>query len=208
MSKHTYDKPYTQPEDIKGAITAINLKKLAVIFRRVGEVPQNFDKTKFRLNKLVAPPLITARNKKTGQAYLELALCVPIIIVLVTGLVCVGLAIDCKLKVEAVARKSARAASKSTSEQMVEVGLHQGQNVANQYKLNISALSITLSGAVDGVVPARGQVVTAQVRYQIRLFGLFNIDVSAKHSEVMDCWRSRAVDDGSSGSCAPPEEQS
>ena len=148
-----------------------------------------------------------SRNKQSGQGFLELALVAPVMIILVLGVVFIGLTFDIKLKTQAVAREAARVASKGNGSGAVTTAIYQAQSVADQYNLSPAALAITISGLSDEATPARGQVVTAEVTYHFKLLGLFNADVAAKDSEVVECWRSRS-NDTSGDSCAPPEEQS
>lgn len=149
---------------------------------------------------------------QAGQGFIELALCIPLMIVFILGIVTVGMAITYKLEITSIAHEAARAIAKSTNDNAASEGVSSAQTLAAHYALTSSSsssttsnLNVEISGVSDGAPPVRGQVVTVSVQYHTQLFGFFSVDITARASDVVDCWRSR--DSSGGGSCVPPAEQ-
>ncbi|MBE7520728.1 MAG: pilus assembly protein [Thermoflexaceae bacterium] len=132
---------------------------------------------------------------ESGQALVEAALAIPVLLVLVFGVVAAGRVVEAKIAVQAAARESSRALAVAPSEEQgVADALTAGENVAAGYGLDGSRLAIELdSGGFD-----RGGTVTSEVRYSVSLSDLpllsfIDVDVGASHSERIDIYRSREV---------------
>ena len=140
--------------------------------------------------------LRTVRQKaggESGQALVEAALAIPVLLVLVFGVVAAGRVVEAKIAVQAAARESSRALAVAPSEEQgVSDALTAGENVASGYGLDGDRLTIELdSGGFN-----RGGTVTSEVRYSVSLSDLpllsfFDVDVGASHSERIDIYRSR-----------------
>lgn len=132
---------------------------------------------------------------ETGQALVEAALAVPVLLVLVFGVVAAGRVTEAKVAVQAAARESGRALAVAPSEEQgVADALAAAEAVAAGYGLDGSQLTIEL----DSGGFARGATVTSDVRYSVSLsdlplLGFVNVDVGASHSERIDIYRSREV---------------
>ena len=132
---------------------------------------------------------------ESGQALVEAALAIPVLLVLVFGVVAAGRVVEAKIAVQAAARESSRALAVAPSEEQgIADALTAGENVANGYGLDGSRLTIEFdSGGFD-----RGGTVTSEVRYSVSLSDLpllsfIDVDVGASHSERIDIYRSREV---------------
>jgi Flp pilus assembly protein TadG len=134
---------------------------------------------------------------ESGQALVEAALAIPVLLVLVFGVVAVGRVTEAKIAVQAAARESSRALAVAPSEERgIADALTAGENVADGYELDGSRLTIDL----DSGGFSRGGTVTSDVQYSVSLSDLpllnfFDVDVGASHSERIDFYRSREVTD-------------
>ncbi|MBE0611107.1 MAG: pilus assembly protein [Dehalococcoidia bacterium] len=134
---------------------------------------------------------------ESGQALVEAALAIPVLLVLVFGVVAVGRITETKIAVQAVARESSRALALAPSEEQgIADALTAGENVAGGYGLDGSRLTIDL----DSGGFSRGGTVTSDVQYSVSLsdlplLNLFDVEVGASHSERIDFYRSREVAD-------------
>ncbi len=140
---------------------------------------------------------ITRRaHDESGQALVEAALAIPVLLVLVFGVVAAGRATEAKIAVQAAARESSRALAVAPSEEQgITDALTAGENVAAGYGLDGNGLTIEL----DSGGFSRGGTVTSEVRYSVSLSDLpllsfVAVDVGASHSERIDIYRSREVD--------------
>jgi Flp pilus assembly protein TadG len=128
-----------------------------------------------------------------GQALLETALVVPLLLLLAFGVVGAGRLVQAQLGVSAVAREAARAAALATgAESAVTLGMAHGQEVAAGYHLTNGSLRVS----VDPGAFARGGAVRASVHYEVALadlplMGWTRIAVSSQHVERLDLYRSR-----------------
>ena len=141
--------------------------------------------------------ITTKVHGESGQALVEAALAIPVLLVLVFGVVAVGRVTEAKIAVQAAARESSRALAVAPSEaQGVADALTAGENVAGGYGLDGSRLTIDL----DSGGFSRGSTVTSDVQYSVSLSDLpllnfFDVEVGARHSERIDFYRSREVAD-------------
>ena len=130
---------------------------------------------------------------ESGQALVEAALVLPVLLVLVFGVVMAGRVVHAKIAVQAAAREASRTLATAASE---EQGLTDANNAARSaadgYGLSANGLSVDLQS--NGF--ARGGTVSASVSYDVGLGGLplldaVGITVSSSHSEQVDPYRSR-----------------
>ncbi len=130
---------------------------------------------------------------ESGQALVEAALAIPVLLILVFGVVAVGRVTEAKIAAQAVARESGRALAVAPSEEQgVADAIATGDAVASGYGLDGSRLSIN----VDSGGFARGGTVTSEVTYSVSLsdlplLGFFEVNVTASHAERIDLYRSR-----------------
>lgn len=132
---------------------------------------------------------------ESGQALVEAALAIPVLLLLVFGVVAVGRVTEAKVAIQAAARESGRALAVAPSEEEgVADALAAAEAVAAGYGLDASRLTVE----VDAGSFARGATVTSEVRYSVSLSDLpllsfIDVEVSASHSERVDIYRSREV---------------
>jgi hypothetical protein len=132
-------------------------------------------------------------QNESGQALVEAALAIPVLLLLVFGVVAVGRVTEAKVAVQAAARESGRALAVAPSEEQgVADAWMAAEAVAAGHGLDGSELRIEL----DSGGFARGGTVSSEVRYSVPLsdlplLGFLNVEVSARHSERIDIYRSR-----------------
>ena len=132
---------------------------------------------------------------ESGQALLEAAIAIPVLLIMVFGVVAAGRMTEAKLAVQASAREASRTLALAPSEQQgMADALVAGHSVAAGYGLADQRLTV----AVDANGFLRGGSVTAQVGYSVPLSDLpllsfFNVEVSSTHSERVDIYRSRTA---------------
>jgi Flp pilus assembly protein TadG len=129
---------------------------------------------------------------ETGQALVELALVIPILLILAFGVVGVGRVIHAQMAVSAVAREAARAEALANSpDEAARDGMVRGQEVAAGYGISSGSLQLT----VDPGSLARGSTVEASARYTVALgdlplLGWAHVTVGSTHRERVDLYRS------------------
>ena len=134
---------------------------------------------------------------ESGQAMVEAAIAVPVLLLLVFGVVAIGRITDAKVAVQAAAREASRTLAVAPSEEQgVADAFDAGHAAAWGYGLAEARLTIGID--TNGFV--RGGEVTADVSYSVPLSDLpllnfFDVDVAASHSERIDFYRSREVAD-------------
>ncbi|MCZ7576316.1 MAG: pilus assembly protein [Dehalococcoidia bacterium] len=132
-------------------------------------------------------------REDSGQALVEAALAIPVLLVLVFGVVAVGRVTEAKIAVQAAARESARALAVAPSEgEGIADALAIGEAVAAGYGLDGGRLIVEVDSGGFG----RGGTVTSDVSYSVSLsdlplLGFFEVNVSASHAERIDLYRSR-----------------
>lgn len=131
--------------------------------------------------------------RQRGQALVETALVVPLLLSLAFGVVGVGRVTQAQLGVAAVAREAALAgAHANNAEQAFARGSARGQEVATGFNLSNGTLALTVDAGTFG----RGGQVRAAVRYMVRLddlplMGWARFVAHSEHSERIDPYRSR-----------------
>ncbi|MFN8472166.1 MAG: TadE/TadG family type IV pilus assembly protein [Anaerolineae bacterium] len=133
------------------------------------------------------------RQTDDGQALVEVALVLPLLLLLAFGVVAVGRVVQAQIGVSAVTREAARVAALAE-----EPGAAQAQGMAagNAAAAGYGLQNGTLRLAVNPGDMARGSRVTAQAAYAISLADLpflnwASVGVSSTHDERVDLYRSR-----------------
>ena len=130
---------------------------------------------------------------ESGQAMVEAAIAVPVLLLLVFGVVAIGRITDAKGAVQAAAREASRTLAVAPSEEEGTAdALAAAQTAALGYGLAEERLAIDIN-ANEFV---RGGEVTADVRYSVPLSDLpllsfFEVEVSSSHTEHVELYRSR-----------------
>lgn len=131
-------------------------------------------------------------KNECGQALVEVALVIPVLLLLAFGVVAVGRVTDAQMGVSAVAREAARAAALANdSGEAASQGVTRGQEVAAGYHLGDGSLQL----AVNAGNFTRGGTVQASARYTVSLgdlplLGWAYITVGSTHLERIDLYRS------------------
>ena len=128
-----------------------------------------------------------------GSALVEVALVLPLLLLLALGVVGVGRVIQARMSVSAVAREAARVAALAQSpDEAAQQGLAAGRAVAVGYGLTNGTLTVRVEpGALE-----RGGAVRASAAYHVSLddlplMGWAGADLAAEHVERIDLYRSR-----------------
>jgi Flp pilus assembly protein TadG len=130
---------------------------------------------------------------EAGQALVEAALVIPVLLLLAFGVVMAGRIAHAKVAVQAAAREAGRTLATASSEsEGVTAALDSARSVAEGYGLSQGSLEV----GVDSGGFQRGGVATAEVSYQVPLADLPLLDrvevtVSSTHAERIDLYRSR-----------------
>lgn len=128
-----------------------------------------------------------------GQALVETALVLPLLLILAFGVIGVGRVTQAQMEVSAVAREAARAGALANDPgDALNQAAARGQAVANAD--NLTNGSLRLSVDVGQFNP--GGAVQATVRYTVSfndlpLLGWARVTVSSTHVERIDLYRSR-----------------
>ncbi len=131
-------------------------------------------------------------TQQRGQALVETALVIPMLLLLAFGVVGVGRVAQSQMGVSAVAREAARSAALANSPAEASLkGLARGQEVATGYRLTNGSLRLM----VDPGGLARGATVRATASYEVALddlplLGWVRVPVSSVHLERTDLYRS------------------
>jgi hypothetical protein len=133
------------------------------------------------------------RRRQAGQALVEVALVVPILLLVGLGVVGVGRVVHARMGVAAVAREAARAgALADTGAEARARGTARGQDVAAGYRLGNGSFQLD----VDPGAFARGDRVRAVARYEVALddlplLGWARVRIESAHAERIELYRSR-----------------
>jgi len=132
-------------------------------------------------------------SRQDGQAIIEMALVVPMLLLLAFGVVAVGRVTQAQMAVSAVARESAASAAMANdAAEAVARGTVRGRAVAEGYHL----ANGTLQFVIDAGTFARGGAVEASAHYEVvlndlPLLGWVRVPVNSHHRERIDPYRSR-----------------
>ena len=139
------------------------------------------------------------RRGERGQALIEVALVIPVLLLLAFGVVGAGRLVHAQMGVAGVVREAARAgALADTAAEARARGEARGQDVARGYRLDNGSFQLT----VDPGGFARGGQVRVAARYEVALedlplLGWARIPVQSTHVERVEMYRSRWAGDGS-----------
>jgi Flp pilus assembly protein TadG len=154
----------------------------------------------------LAPPRLRRQGGENpatgqhGQALVETALTVPLLLLLAFAVIATGRVAQAQLAVAAVAREAARAgASDGTPDAALAAATTRGRQVATGYGLTNGSLEL----AVDVGTLARGDRVRAQAHYIVKiaelpLLGWAQVVVEGRQVERIDVYRSRRPSGGGS----------
>jgi Flp pilus assembly protein TadG len=136
----------------------------------------------------------SARGRdERGQALIEAALVIPVLLLVLFGVIMAGRVVHAKIAVQAAAREASREVATAASESAgVSEGIQTAQSVADGYGLSQERLSVGINA--NGF--QRGDTVTATVTYEVGLgdlplLGRAAVSVASSHSERIDLYRSR-----------------
>jgi hypothetical protein len=130
---------------------------------------------------------------RRGQALVETALVVPLLLILAFGVVAAGRVAHGQMAVSAVAREAARAAALAdTAADARARGIARAREVATGHGLDEEAIDVRVEPGAFG----RGGEVRASVRYVVSLQDLpllsrYSVPVAVSHRERLDLYRSR-----------------
>lgn len=133
------------------------------------------------------------QREERGQALVEAALVIPVLLLVAFGVVMAGRISHAKVAVQAIAREASRELATAPSEDLgVSEALDTARSAADGYGLSQSRLTVDLNA--NGF--ERGGTATAEVSYQVGLgdlplLGRVGVTVSSSHSERIDLYRSR-----------------
>lgn len=140
-------------------------------------------------------PVRRLAAEETGSAMVEVALVLPLLLVLAFGVVMVGRVTHAQIAVQSVAREAARTVAVSPS---AEAGLQSAEAravaVAQGHGLALDRLGVEIDpGAFE-----RGGTVLTRATYDVHLgdlplLGMVGVTVSSSHAERIDQYRSRAA---------------
>ncbi len=128
-----------------------------------------------------------------GQALVEAAMVLPVILVFVFGVVLVGRVTHARVAVQATVREASRALATAPSEAAgVAAARERASAVADGYGLAPDRLQVT----IDSGGFTRGGVATAQASYRVPvadlpLFDRVEVTIRSSHREPIDRYRSR-----------------
>ncbi len=137
--------------------------------------------------------VIRRRVGDRGQALVEAALVIPLLLSLVFGVVAVGRVVQAELGVVAVAREAAKAAAVAqTPAEALASGSARGRETARGYNLTDGSFGLS----VDAGAFERGGQVRASAHYTVSLhdlplLGWASVPLQSSHVERIDLYRSR-----------------
>jgi len=136
---------------------------------------------------------VVCRRRQSGQALVEVALVLPLLLVLVAGVMTVGAIGQTDAALLAVVQEAARAGAVADSPAAAtSQGLARGTAVAAGYGLDTAPTALHL--VVDAGSFQRGGRVWADAEYTVPLttlplFGQSRVVLHQRHAEPVDPWR-------------------
>ncbi len=131
-----------------------------------------------------------------GQALVELAIAIPILLVLALGVVGAGRVIHARVAIDAVAREAARAVATAPDPCDGTIAVARARAVAQGYQgMDLSRLQVSVGGSCE-----RGALRSVQVTYTVRLSDLVpvpfvglpgQVTMGAAASHMVEQYRSR-----------------
>jgi hypothetical protein len=135
-------------------------------------------------------------SRSRGQALVETALVIPVLLVMAFGLIALGRLTQTQMALSAVAREAARTgALANTASDARNVGEQRGLDVGDGYRLARQTLQVR----VDVSRFARCGSVAAQASYDLDfsdlpMLGWARLTLRSTHAEPVDGYRSRLSD--------------
>ena len=132
---------------------------------------------------------------EAGSTLVEVALVLPVLLVLVAGVVMVGRTTHAQVAVQSVAREAARTVAVAPSEmEGLAAAEARTQSVAAGHRLDPDRLGVE----IDAAGFERGGTVRVEAAYSVPLadlplFGALAVTVRSVHDEQIEAYRSRAV---------------
>ena len=129
----------------------------------------------------------------SGQAFVEAALVIPVLLLLAFGVVMAGRVSHAKIAVQAAAREASRTlATASSEDEGLAEAFQTARSVAEGYDLSQERLTVNVES--NGF--QRGGTASAVITYRVPLadlplFNRLEVTVSSSHSERIDLYRSR-----------------
>ena len=142
--------------------------------------------------------LVETRRVERASALVEVALVLPLLLVLAFGVVGVSRVVQARMGVCAVVREAARAGALAQEPgEAVARGLATGRNVAAGYGLTNGSLALSVDAGGFG----RGGSVRANAGYivslgDLPLLGWASVNVVSEHVERIDLYRSQWTSGG------------
>jgi len=130
---------------------------------------------------------------QSGQALVEAALVIPVLLLLAFGVVMAGRVSHAKIAVQAAAREASRTlATASSEDEGLAEAFQTARSVAEGYDLSQERLTVNVES--NGF--QRGGTASAEITYRVPLADLpllnrLEVTVSSSHSERIDLYRSR-----------------
>jgi Flp pilus assembly protein TadG len=146
-----------------------------------------------RSTRAAAVRLFALSRRQDGQALVEAALVIPVLLILAFGIVFVGRVTHATVAVQAAVREAGRSLATAPSEaEGLATGEERGGAVAAGYGLARDQFELSL----DGGGFERGGMATARASYRVVLADLPLLDraavtVSSTHQERIERYRSR-----------------
>lgn len=133
--------------------------------------------------------MTACRGRREGQAAIEAALVLPLMLALVLGVFAVGLVARTDAALLAVAQEAARAAATSASaSEAAAHGVARGQQVADGYRLAGTTIAVNASDfRPGGLVRADASVTVSLIGMSV--FGPTAITLHHQHVEPVDPYR-------------------
>jgi Flp pilus assembly protein TadG len=133
--------------------------------------------------------MTTWRRRVKGQAIVEAALVLPLILLLVLGVVAVGIVGRTDAALLAVAQESARAAATATNASDAAAhGLARGHQVADGYQLAGTSITVSAADFRPGGNVRADATVTVSL-FGVDMFGPARVTLHHQHVEPVDPYR-------------------
>lgn len=135
------------------------------------------------------------KHASAGQALVETALVVPLLLVITLGVVGIGRLTQTQMAVSAVAREAARSGALQDNQRDAhDIGVQRGYDVGQGYNLRRPPLKVDVDASKFG----RCGSVTASVSYpldlsDLPLIGVAQFTLQSSHTEPVDGYRSQVT---------------
>jgi Flp pilus assembly protein TadG len=142
--------------------------------------------------------MLVLRSRRRAQAVLELALVLPLVLILAFGVVGVGRVVQAQMTLSAIAREAARQAALSplppagSAADAKRFGEARGQTVARGYGLSATVVNVDTSGFNAGSW-VRADVTYVVSERDLPLLKWTSFTLHDSHLERVDPYRSQAL---------------